>query len=82
MNSELPGGGLRDGALAEAFLEMLAAERGASLNTLVAYRRDLDDFRTVTGRLAAATVHDVQQYLSGLAGRGFAATSQARRLSA
>ncbi len=82
MNSELPGGSLRDGALAEAFLEMLAAERGASLNTLVAYRRDLDDFRAVTGRLAAATVHDVQQYLSGLAVRGFAATSQARRLSA
>ena len=28
----------------EAFLEMLAAERGAADNTLQAYRRDLDDF--------------------------------------
>ncbi|MEP3278823.1 MAG: site-specific integrase, partial [Stappiaceae bacterium] len=28
----------------EAFLEMLAAERGAALNTLQSYRRDLEDF--------------------------------------
>ena len=28
----------------EAFLEMLAAERGAAQNTLQAYRRDLEDF--------------------------------------
>ena len=28
----------------EAFLHMLAAERGAAQNTLDAYRRDLDDF--------------------------------------
>ena len=27
----------------ESFLEMLAAERGASVNTLAAYRRDLED---------------------------------------
>lgn len=82
MRSEPLGGTVRDGALAEAFLEMLAAERGASLNTLVAYRRDLEDFRAVSGRLAEASTTEVQRYLSGLAGRGFAATSQARRLSA
>ena len=28
----------------QAFLEMLAAERGAAPNTLEAYRRDLEDF--------------------------------------
>ena len=28
----------------EAFLEMLAAERGAARNTLLAYRTDLEDF--------------------------------------
>ena len=28
----------------EAFLEMLAAERGAARNTLLAYQADLDDF--------------------------------------
>ena len=29
---------------ASLFLDMLAAERGASRNTLEAYRRDLDDY--------------------------------------
>ena len=74
-------GTARDGALQEAFLEMLAAERGASVNTLAAYARDLDDFRAETGRLAAATAADLDLYLRGLAKRGFASSSQARRLS-
>ena len=30
--------------LVDAFLEMLAAERGAAANTLEAYRRDLENF--------------------------------------
>ena len=72
----------RDGAHQEAFLEMLAAERGASANTLAAYRRDLDDFRATMGHLAEATAGDVRHYLGDLHKRGFAATSQARRLSA
>jgi integrase/recombinase XerD len=76
------GGGTRDAALMEAFLEMLAAERGASFNTLAAYRRDLDDFREACGRLAAATTEEVRRYLASLGSRGLAATSQARRLSA
>ena len=33
-----------DQRLAELFLDMLAAERGAAANTLAAYTRDLDDF--------------------------------------
>jgi integrase/recombinase XerD len=74
--------GSSDAGLLEAFLEMLAAERGASANTLAAYRRDLDDFCAETGRLAAASTGEIRAYLSGLAGRGFAASSQARRLSA
>jgi integrase/recombinase XerD len=77
-----PGEGTRDAALMEAFLEMLAAERGASPNTLSAYRRDLDDFCAASGRLAAASADDIRHYLASLAGRGLAATSQARRLSA
>src|SRR5918996_921413 len=72
----------RDAALREAFLEMLAAERGASANTLAAYRRDLDDFRSEAGRLADASAADLRLYICGLAGRGLAASSQARRLSA
>jgi integrase/recombinase XerD len=75
-------GGARDAALVEAFLEMLAAERGASANTLAAYRRDLDDFRAYAGPLAGASAADLRLYIAGLAERGLAATSQARRLSA
>ena len=72
----------RDASLQEAFLEMLAAERGASANTLAAYRRDLDDFRERAGRLAEASATEIRLYLTGMASRGLAATSQARRLSA
>jgi integrase/recombinase XerD len=73
---------MRDGALVESFLEMLAAERGASANTLAAYRRDMEDFREHAGSLASAQVADVREYLAGLSARGLAAASQARRLSA
>ncbi|ADZ68783.1 site-specific tyrosine recombinase XerD [Polymorphum gilvum] len=68
----------------ESFLEMLAAERGAAHNTLDSYRRDLDDFAAFLGTTATrdATAEDVSAYLSDLAARGFAASSQARRLSA
>ncbi len=72
----------RDAALLEAFLEMLAAERGASANTLSAYRRDLTDFWSEVGKVAGADAGDVRAYLGALAGRGLAASSQARRLSA
>jgi integrase/recombinase XerD len=71
----------RDGALLESFLEMLAAERGASANTLLAYRRDLADFREQGGPLASAQADDVRRYLAGLSARGLAPASQARRLS-
>jgi integrase/recombinase XerD len=65
----------------EAFLEMMSAERGASLNTLASYRRDLEDADEAVGNLAAAGSDGLRAYLSGLAERGFAATSQARKLS-
>lgn len=61
---------------------MLAAERGSSLNTIAAYRRDLLDFREQVGGLAAATARTVRDYLGALPKRGLAASSQARRLSA
>ncbi len=68
----------------ENFLEMLAAERGAAENTLAGYRRDLEDFSGFLGRkmLASAQSEDISAYLSDLNRRGFAETSQARRLSA
>ena len=68
----------------ETFLEMLAAERGAALNTLESYRRDLEDFAQFLGstRISDADQGDVSAYLGDLTARGFAASSQARRLSA
>jgi integrase/recombinase XerD len=73
-------------AAIELFLDMIAAERGASKNTIEAYRRDLDDY---AGFLAAkrsgvlgADTDDVRAYLAVLAKRGMAASSSARKLSA
>lgn len=66
----------------EAFLEMMSAERGASENTLAAYRRDLEDASGfLGGRLAEAGPDDVRAFLADVARRGFATTSQARKLS-
>lgn len=70
----------------EAFLEMMSAERGAAVNTLQSYERDLEDagshLRTLGTVLTKATPDDLRNYLSHLAGQGFKPSSQARRLSA
>jgi integrase/recombinase XerD len=70
----------------EAFLEMLAAERGAARNTLLAYRADLADlaaFAAASGTtLAAAEAAVLQAYLGALHGAGLSARTAARRLSA
>jgi integrase/recombinase XerD len=70
----------------EAFLEMMAAERGAATNTLEAYRRDLDDYESALAdagkSLRNAATDDIRAYLSTLKRRSFAATTTARRLSA
>ncbi len=75
-----------DEALVELFLDMLAAERGAGENTLAAYRNDLADLtahlRTAGRTIAGADTDDLRGFLSGLAERGFKASSLARRLSA
>jgi integrase/recombinase XerD len=70
----------------EAFLEMLAAERGLSLNTRLAYARDLDAFAQflASRRLPAngAGADDIRAFLSALARSGASAATAARRLSA
>ncbi len=70
----------------DTFLEMLSAERGAAVNTLEAYRRDLEDFLNLVaahGRGAVtATSEDILSYLQVLSERGLAASSCARKLSA
>jgi integrase/recombinase XerD len=72
--------------LIELFLDMLAAERGASANTLDAYRRDLADFSadvTATKQTIAAADSDaLRAYLGRLSKRQLAPASVARRLSA
>lgn len=73
-------------ANAEAFLEMMSAERGAADNTLEAYRRDLDDassvLKSLGTSLAQAQANDIRGLLGDLNARGFSPASQARRLSA
>ena len=67
----------------EAFLEMLAAERGAAKLTLAAYRRDLADAAAfLGGALETASSEDLRGYFGRLARAGFSARTAARRLSA
>jgi integrase/recombinase XerD len=74
-----------DDSLIELYLDMLAAERGASRNTLDAYRRDLTDFAADLAAgmtLASAKSDDLRDHLARLAKRGLVPSSVARRLSA
>lgn len=67
-----------------AFLDMLAAERGAARNTLEAYERDIDDYLEFLGGRALTDVAaaDIRAWLGDIAARGLKASSAARRLSA
>lgn len=70
----------------EAFLEMLAAERGASANTIAAYGRDLADLaaqlRAAGGALETAGPDHLRAYLASLDARKMSPATAARRLSA
>jgi integrase/recombinase XerD len=70
----------------EAFLEMLAAERGAARNTLMAYEADLADFAAFAASrgqpVAGADSATLQAYMAGLGKAGLSARTAARRLSA
>lgn len=75
-----------DAKLSGLFLDMLAAEQGAGVNTLDAYRRDLEDFSEfaagVKSSFAGADTQLLRDYLEDLDERGFKSTTVARRLSA
>ena len=75
-----------DAKLTGLFLDMLAAEQGAGVNTLDAYRRDLADFSEFLGHaghtFVDAQTQTLRDYLVDLDTRGFKSTSVARRLSA
>jgi len=77
---------VKDAALLESFLDMMGAERGASINTIAAYRRDLLDFAghraAKGGSVKDASRDDIKAYLMRLSKSGIAGSTQARRLSA
>ncbi len=70
----------------DLFLEAQAAERGAALNSLLAYRRDLEAYAGHLGGRALAvdiaTRADIERYLVACEAEGLAASTRARRLSA
>ena len=72
--------------LIEPFMEMLFAERGASANTALAYRRDLRHFEGYLtsrgGGLEKCSDTDLKAYMGAMARDGMAARTAARRLSA
>ena len=69
-----------DRASIDAFLAMLAAERGAAANTLAAYRRDLEGAEAVLGGLA--NVDGASLARLGGAWSDLAPSSLARKCSA
>lgn len=80
------GGDVAQVHLIEAFIEMMAVERGAAANTLAAYERDLANYQdhlTERGRtLMIADETDVRAWVAGMGRAGVKPTTVARRLSA
>ncbi|WP_424361855.1 tyrosine recombinase [Methylocystis parvus] len=72
--------------LLDAFLDMLAAERGAALNTQDAYRRDLSDYvsflKSIRCGPGDVTTDGLRAYLADLDTRGMSTATVARRVSA
>ena len=69
-----------DSALIDRFLEMMAAERGASRNTLLAYRADLEGAAVLLNGLSGAAKGGIAGLASSWA--SLAASSVARKASA
>ncbi len=70
----------------DAFLEMLAAERGAARNTLLAYRADLEGFASFAAArgagMAGADEALLRGWIADQSAQGMSARTAARRLSA
>ena len=77
---------MTDFELISRFLDMLAAERGASPHTLSAYRRDLEDLMVFLkpqgSSLHKADTEALRAYLAHLSARQMTASTSARKLSA
>lgn len=76
----------KDGSELALFLDMLTAERGAAAHTVEAYTSDLAEFLAflaAKGKKAKTASPDhLRSFLAGLARKGLAPTSRARKLSA
>lgn len=70
----------------DAFLDMIAAERGAARNTQDSYRRDLVDYLAFLAshevELLAAKGDDLRAYIGSLSQRSLSSATIARRISA
>lgn len=69
----------------DMFLEMMAAERGASENTVSAYRRDLQEFSVFLHRrgrrIEGSDTENIREYLSQLRRTKKSVATRSRRLS-
>jgi integrase/recombinase XerD len=76
----------RGAGWAEAFLEMMAVERAAARNTLIAYTRDLSDAAGfLAGRghdLSDASSEEIEAYFAALGARGLSPATASRRRAA
>lgn len=75
-------------SLIETFLDSLKVEKGLSVNTIAAYKTDLQDLLTFlqarkpAKTLESATNEDVLHYIHILSKKNFAKATQSRRISA
>ena len=69
-------------SLISDFLDMLAAEQGAAINTIEAYRRDLEQFCAFDEKdLTEVNEKDISDFVCNLTEQGFATASIARKIS-
>jgi len=74
---------MSDADLVDQFLEMLAAERARAVNSLDAYRRDIENFTASVDRsLLQVDAEAIRAYLAELHEEGLKVSTVARRLSA
>ena len=69
--------------LIDNFLEMLAAERASALNTLSAYKLDLDSLSEFLSpdSLESASLNDLRSYIQYLNKQGYSTRSINRKIS-
>lgn len=74
---------MKDANQIESFLDMMVAEVGAAQNTIMAYRRDLEQFQELYGSdWEKFSRKDIADYVQNLSRQNYAARSVARKLSA